>query len=65
MPSWGIRCLAEFQENFAVSENYCYSNYYSEMSGNGLHRSLSNPVCGLRAWGWEAPCVVAGVLPVV
>lgn len=35
MPSWGIRYLPEFQENYFVSENYCYSNYYSEMSGEG------------------------------
>lgn len=35
MPSWGTRCPAEFQENYSTSENYCYSNYYSEMSAKG------------------------------
>lgn len=31
----GLNVELEFQENYFVSENYCYSNFYSEMSGKG------------------------------
>lgn len=31
----GLNVELEFQENYFVSENYCYSNFYSEMPGEG------------------------------
>lgn len=38
MPSWGIRRLAELQEDYSTREkNDCYSNY-SETSGKGYTR---------------------------
>lgn len=60
MPSWGIRCLAELQENYSVRENDCYSNYYSETSGKGDRGVPPTGVWSVCPRGWEAPCADSG-----
>lgn len=60
----GDTCLVGFQENESMSEHYCYSNDDSEVSGKGdTGPPPPNPACGLRAWGWEVPCMDVGALP--